>query len=282
MLRVKIFFVMILFLVLATFKAEAATDWNNLTVTTTAIGVAPEEYHGLKAKVIAKRTALVIAYRQLAEIINGVHVNSETTIENMTLTSDIIRTRIDTVIKGAQIISERELEGNGCEITLQLPMFSVSGGLAEAVIERPAEIIPFPEPAISIESKSGGASNYTVIEGGENSPMKAIGNYTGLIVDCRGMNLNPVMSPVIKNSSGTKLYGHENLNYDLVVSEGMASYADDISQTSRAGNNPLIIKAQTLADNNSNPVVAIDDGNRILIENGKTGFLNDTAVVFLK
>lgn len=282
MLRMKIFCAAILFFVLINFRVEAATDWNNLTVTTTAVGVAPEEFHGLKAKVIAKRTALVIAYRQLAEIINGVRVNSETTVEKMTLTSDIVKTKVDAVIKGAKIISERELENNSWEITLQLPMFSANGGLAEAVIEKPAEIISFPEPAISVESKSGGASNYTVIDGGENSPMAAVGNYTGLIVDCRGMDLNPVMSPVIKNVNGTKLYGHENLNYDLVVSEGMVNYVDNISQAARAGKNPLIIKAETLADHNANPVVGIDDGNRILIENGKTGFLNDTAVVFLK
>lgn len=282
MLRMKIFCAAILFFVLINFRVEAATDWNNLTVTTTAVGVAPEEFHGLKAKVIAKRTALVIAYRQLAEIINGVRVNSETTVEKMTLTSDIVKTKVDAVIKGAKIISERELENNSWEITLQLPMFSANGGLAEAVIEKPAEIISFPEPAISVESKSSGASNYTVIDGGENSPMAAVGNYTGLIVDCRGMDLNPVMSPVIKNVNGTKLYGHENLNYDLVVSEGMVNYVDNISQAARAGKNPLIIKAETLADHNANPVVGIDDGNRILIENGKTGFLNDTAVVFLK
>lgn len=282
MLRMKIVCAAILFFVLINFKVEAATDWNNLTVTTTAVGVAPEEFHGLKAKVIAKRTALVIAYRQLAEIINGVQVNAETTVEKITLTSDIVKTKVDAVIKGAKIISECELEGNSWEVTLQLPMFSANGGLAEAVIEKPTEIISFPEPAISVESKTGGASNYTVIEGGENSPMAAIGNYTGLIIDCRGMDLNPVMSPVIKNVNGTKLYGHENLNYDLVVSEGMVNYAADISQAARAGKNPLIIKAETLADNNANPVVGIDDGNRILIENGKTGFLNETAVVFLK
>lgn len=282
MLRVRIFCTLILFFVLANFKITAAADWNNLTITTTAIGFAPEEFHGLKAKVIAKRTALTVAYRQLAEIINGVRVNAETTVENMTMSSDIVRTKVEMVIKGAKIISERELGDNSWEVTLQLPMFSASGGLAEAVIEKPAEIIPFPEPVISVESKPGGASSYTVIEGGENSPMAAIGNYTGLIVDCRGMDLNPVMSPVIKNVKGTKLYGHENLNYDLVVSEGMVNYADDISQAARAGKNPLIIKAKTLADNNANPVVEIDDGNRILIENGKTGFLNETAVVFLK
>ena len=36
------------------------------------------------------------------------------------------------------------------------------------------------------------------------------------------MNLNPVMSPVIKNDRGTKIYGHENLNYDMVIENDKA------------------------------------------------------------
>ena len=132
------------------------------------------------------------------------------------------------------------------------------------------------------DSKTGGAASSGVLSGGKNSPMAAIGGFTGLIIDCRGVGtLNPVMSPVVKNVKGVKLYGHENLNYDLVVKDGMVNYAQDTAQASRAGSNPLIIKAVKLEDHSANPVVSEEDGSRILIENGATGFLNKTAVVFL-
>lgn len=275
--------ILILFLLSISFKVEATedVDWNNLTVTASGKGFSSAGMSGEYAKAISKRVAIVNAYRRLAEIINGVNVTGETTVENMTISSDIVKIKVEAVIKGAKVISEKEIAG-GYEVTLQLPIFNSSGGLASAVIEKPAEIIPFPEPEISVESQKGGVSNYTVIDGGKNSPMSAKGNYTGLIVDCRGFNLNPVMSPIIKNTSGTKLYGHKNLNYDLVIADGMASYAENMNETARAGNNPLIIKAERLEDNNANPVINVDDGNRILIENGATGFLNTTAVVFLK
>ena len=61
----------------------------------------------------------------------------------------------------------------------------------------------------------------------------------------------------------------------------MVNYASSSNQTDRAGSNPLIIKAQRLEDHNANPVVSVEDGNRILIENGSSGFLTRTAVVFL-
>ena len=89
------------------------------------------------------------------------------------------------------------------------------------------------------------------------------------------------MSPVIKDSNGNKLYGHKNLNPDYVIQNGMASYAHDMSMASRAGSNPLVIKAVSLADHNANPVVSVDDGNLMLLENNSAGFLSNTAVVFL-
>ena len=109
----------------------------------------------------------------------------------------------------------------------------------------------------------------------------AEGIYTGLVVDCRGLGLKTAMSPVIKNINGTKIYGHKDLDIDKIIAMGMVDYVNDIEQISRAGENPLIIKAVSLDDFNSNPVVSLEDSNRILVENYATKFLKDLKVVFL-
>ena len=111
---------------------------------------------------------------------------------------------------------------------------------------------------------------------------KAIGGYTGLIVDCSGLGLKPVMSPVIKNASGQPIYGYKNLDYDRVVSNGMAGYTSDVHNAVRAGTNPLVVRAIGLDNHNGNPILATADANRVLIENGATGFLDRTAVVFIR
>lgn len=59
--------------------------------------------------------------------------------------------------------------------------------------------------------------------------------FTGLIVDCRGLGLNAAMSPVIKNEKGVPVYGHKNLDYDLIISKGMVAYTTDIENHERAG-----------------------------------------------
>ena len=270
-------------------RAEAAVDWGTKYITVTGMGAANPALVRVPAQaiMIAKRAAIADAYRQLAEMVHGVQVDAETTVEQMMLTSDVVRTKVSAVIKGAQIVSEGELAGGGYSVTMQMPLFG-DNGLANAVMPPPPPVIEtFPQPAPEVipsmpaDSNTGGASGFTVIGGGEKSPMSAIGGYTGIIIDCRGLGLNPVMSPVIKNSNGVKLYGHENLNYDLVVRDGMADYANDQSKAARAGSKPLIIKAERLDDHNANPVISVADGNRLLIENGASGFLNKTAVVFL-
>ena len=268
--------------------AAPGVDWNGRVITVTGMGAPNPALVRVPAQaaMIAKRAAIADAYRQLAEIVQGVQVDAETTVEQMMLTNDIVKTKVSALIKGAQIVDEGELAGGGYSVTMQMPLFGDTG-LATAVIERPTVIETFPEPvpevipSLPADSNTGGTVNFGTLQGGENSPMAAIGGYTGIIIDCRGLGLNPVMSPVLKNSNGVKLYGHENLNYDLVVRDGMADYANDMNQASRAGAKPLIFKAERLDDHNANPVISVADGNRLLIENGATKFLNDTAVVFL-
>ena len=103
-----------------------------------------------------------------------------------------------------------------------------------------------------------------------------------IVVDCRGLDLRPVMSPVIRNAEGTPIYGYKNLDSKKVIHNGMAGYTRDISATGRAGSNPLIVRAVAVENHNGNPVVSVADANRILIENRASGFLDNCAVVFVR
>ncbi|MBO4779170.1 MAG: LPP20 family lipoprotein [Selenomonadaceae bacterium] len=260
-------------------KADAAPNWNTNVIQVTGMGVAPPNaITQAHASMMARRAAISDAYRQLAEVINGVQVDAETTVEKMMLTSDTVRTKISAVIKGAQIVSEGELSGGGYSVTMEIPLFGGTTSLAGAVIERPTTIEPFPTPAPDYRPPT----DYTPPTIPDYQPTYSHGNYTGLIVDCRGIGrLNPVMSPVIKNANGQKIYGHKNLDYDRIIREGMASYAYDMSMASRAGSNPLIVRAIWLDDLNATPVLSMEDAEMVLYENNVSHFLDNIAVVFL-
>ena len=63
----------------------------------------------------------------------------------------------------------------------------------------------------------------------------------------------------------------------------MASYSrDGVTDLTRAGSNPLVVKAVSLTGNDCNPVISVEDANRVLLENQASGFLTNCAVVFIK
>ena len=110
---------------------------------------------------------------------------------------------------------------------------------------------------------------------------QAVGGYTGVIIDCTGLGLHPVMSPVIKAENGRPIYGYKNLDSDKVVANGMASYARSEADAARAGTNPLRLRAVRV-DGGANPVLSANDANLLLLENSASGFLDATNVVFLR
>lgn len=280
---------------LSVFAAESV-DWGNSTITVTGSGIAPANARSAaQARMMARRAAVVDAYRQLAEAIKGVNVDSETTVQNMMVVDDTTKTKVSAFIQGAKILSEQVTADGGYEVTMTVSMFGVSNSLASAVMPKPAAVEAFPQPVAAVapsvqvtvtvntQSAVPAASVPATGSSAAAAPAgKAIGGYTGLIVDCSGLGLKPVMSPVIKNASGQPIYGYKNLDYDRVVSNGMAGYTSDVHNAVRAGTNPLVVRAIGLDNHNGNPIIATADANRVLIENGATGFLDRTAVVFIR
>lgn len=260
-------------LLLTGIRAEAAargeTNWDRQVITVTGIGVPPTGTRAAQAKILARRAAIVDAYRYLAEYVQGVNVDAETTVEMAMTQSDVVKTRVSAVVKGARIVpgSEKFTSDGAYEVTLELPMFGATDSLAYAVMDRPEYIEPFPEPVIPSQPKP----HRPTING----------QYTGVIIDCTGFKVQPVMSPVIKNANGQKIYGHKNIDPDYVIAHGMVDYVTSISKARRAGSNPLILKAIDMEDFDSTPVVTVSDGNLMLSENDVSGFLAETAVVFL-
>lgn len=292
------------------FAAGTGMDWSgDSKITVQGTGVAPTyAVNAVQARMLARRAAVVDAYRQLAEMVKGVNVDSETTVENMMVTSDVTKTKVTALIQGARVVSEQAIDGGGYAVTMEMSVFGASNSLATAVL--PTNTVPtsFPAPDASVPASTPSSVqvNVQVTPGTttQQTPAttlpsvmvpshqgssavaapagQAIGGYTGLIVDCRGLGLKPVMSPVIKNANGEPIYGYKNLDSATVIANGMASYTTDLSKATRAGSKPLVVKAIGLDNHNGNPILSVADANRVLIENGATGFLDRTNVVFVR
>ena len=91
------------------------------------------------------------------------------------------------------------------------------------------------------------------------------------------------MSPVIKDIHGEIIYGDKNIDPDKAVEIGMVGYATNMADVniSRAGSNPLVVRAIDVINFGDNPVISAEDGLSILKANGAGKFLEEGNVVFL-
>lgn len=277
--------------------AEIPDWWEYEMIVAEGHGFAPANVENIyRGRSFARRAAIVDAYRNLAEQVKEIHVTAETTVESLIVSGDIVQTKVDAVIRDSKIVSEEYGEDGSCVVVMAVPIYGVTNSIADLTF-KPADKENFPTPLADLQAK---------------------GNYTGLIIDCGDSDLKPVLSPVIRNAENLSIYSRNNLDYDKLVSGGMVGYVkkdddrdDDkiwlvnfkgktlLSYTaqienkllfvtaqsktgniSRAGDNPLIIKATRLSDEDSCPVVSTSDADRILAENEASHFLDNGAVVF--
>ena len=266
--------VMMLTMLAVTFAQDlegVEPDFTKGVVRVTGEGVGKSAYKNNpgKYRLTASKAARMDAQAKLVEYIS-VQVETNASMTDYEIDSYQVRTSAQGVIRNAVEVGEpRYFDDGTCKVVMEMPLFGGKGSVAEVAFlpfkDEPK--VAFPQPSVSVTQINVG------------------NNYTGLIIDCRGKNINPVMSPVIKNSNGQAIYGHKNLDYDKIIVNGMASYADDINDQisrSRAGNNPLVIKAENLSDINANPVVSVADADKILAANQHDRFLENCAVVFVK
>ena len=252
-----------------------ASWWQTNFITATGYGIAPKtDEVTLQAKVLAKRSAVVDAYRNLAEQVANIKITAE---------KNFVQTKINAVIKFATVVSVDYDEFGNCSVVVSVPIFGVNS-VAQAVFV-PVEKQNFPQP-----------STETVAEG----------TFTGLIVDCGDLEVNPILSPEIRSDDRT-IYAYENLDYEKVLSSGVVGYVADDSdnnlilvnasggkkvfaqvgsefllaeKNSRVGKNPLVVKVSDLSGDGTCPVISTGDADRILAENQISHFLDDGAVIF--
>lgn len=263
-------------------QQKGAINWDKgaeSDVTAKGIGLPPENA-GARGTPLARRAAIVDAYRNLAETIQGVQVDSDTVMQDLVIQSDTVRAKVSALVKGARIIEEGTNADGSYFVKMSVPLYGVGNSVASVAIpelETPAAPEPLPEV---------GDTDLTKSEVGEIQSAA----YTGVIINAAGLGLEATFSPVIYDVNGRGIYGMRNINPDLAISKGMVEYATNLEKAvtnSRAGANPLVlnavaVKAGKNSANKVNVVVSVEDGDKILLANEKSGMLQNCAVVFVK
>ncbi len=86
------------------------------------MGIAPENtISPAQALALAKRAAIVDAYRQLGEKMYGIRVNAKETVKDMVVRDSTIKTKVMAVIKNAEV-TETVFKDGLCQVSMELKL----------------------------------------------------------------------------------------------------------------------------------------------------------------
>lgn len=262
-------------------EAKSIVTWekgSNAAIEVWGVGYAPANVPAARGQALARRAAMVDGYRQLAETIEGVQVDSETTMRDLAIESDVVKTNVKALVKGAHIVDEHNNEDGSYSVKMTIPMFGESSVASVALpqVKQTAFISDIPKASEAFKPTK--------------EEQKVAVGYTGIIIDASGLGLQCTFSPVVFDTNGRAIYGMLEIDRDYAISHGMVEYSNDLQASaanSRAGANPLVVKAISVKGggnsvNPVNPVISVEDGDKILFANEKSGMLSKHAVVFVK
>ena len=206
-------------------------NWAEQSIRATGSGAPnPEAPNIAAARLGAERAAKADALRNILETVKGVRIDSETLVVNAMTQNDVIRTRVQGMVRGAQVVNTRYLSDGAVEVTVEIRMAS------QAAPNETLAATVLPPQAMGTQT--------------QNIPKSGNPVYTGVIFDARGLGIRPAMSPKIVDEDGREVYGSAFVSQEWVTQFGIVGYAKELEaskKNDRVAANPLVIKASKVS-----------------------------------
>lgn len=165
------------------------------------------------ARLGAERVAKADAYRNLLEAIKGVTVTGTTTLKNSIEESMEVKTSVEGLVKGAEIVTTKYYSDGGVDVVVRVPLATLSEkvGNSPAVEKEIAakESVKVSTPAAPAE-KSDGAGQKAV-----------------LVFDVRGAKFTPSLFPVVYTEDSKIVYSKKQVREEVIKTTGMIHYIKD-------------------------------------------------------
>jgi len=234
------------------------------------------------------KAARLDAMRNLLEVTQGVRIDSNTMVKNFAVTNDVIMAKVSGMVKGTQIVKQEYLSDGTVEVTMQMSLY---GGFAQLVlpqeIKQVESIKPVPSQTITPEapflSVEPAKPSPAVPSKTAEKPTSEI--YTGLVVNTKGLNARPAMSPKIIDENGQEVYGSAFVSREYAVQQGMSGYAKDMTAAQsnpRVTNNPLTVKGlRTEGPGKADIVISNADAFRLKSASEHLSFMKKCRVIIV-
>lgn len=227
--------------------------------------------HPGQRELTAKRAAMVVAQRNMAEILNGVRVSGQTFVKDSALESDLIRSSVEGIIKDTKPIYESYDPLK--EVAVVYISVGIYGpnGLAGQLL--PQMLPTLPQPTASAYAPPAAL------------PAEPAQPYDALILDIKEHPFKPALINRILAQNGEILYDPTKIAQNILVERGAGDYTNDVGKakallSERGAKNPLVVKAAAVVKFTDVQVTG-DDAANIFTANQKANFLEGAKVVFV-
>jgi len=240
---------------------ESQIDWGKMTITAIGIGHPDTELPPARARISAIAAAREDAGLKLLAVFRQLNLDSETSVESFLSQSEIANNRVKDYFTDFKIIGKpRLMLDSSVELTAE---YSIFGDILDSIIplstgDRQDSLMTIPA------SKS------------------EIAVYTGLIVDCRDLDILPAIFPRVLDEKGNEVYGLSLADRSAVIASGLVEYYFGDKQPERIGVNPYKVKGLRVSGaNRCDVIIADNDAAAINSVQENLMALNKCKVVFL-
>jgi sulfur carrier protein ThiS len=239
---------------------QGKVDWTNGVVEVFAMGSPPA--HALspaQARALAESEAETLARNDLIGLLESLRIDSKSTVKEVLDRQGVREELVAAIVRDSSVVEKSVLADGKVKVAVT---FRLNGSFADLVL---------PKSIMTIKTV-------------EQAPRKEE-SFTGLIIDCRGIPLNPALAPMIVDEDGQVIYGTAYVSRDHALEEGMAAYARGLAKARdnpRVGAKPLIVKGlRTVKARPSDIVISNADAGKIRGAGSNISFLHRGRVLFV-
>ncbi len=232
-----------------------------------AIGKASVEDNTKTSQKSVPGSARADANRHIIDILKQLIINNSLSVGEYASKNDVILAGIEKTARDAVIKKQYYTSALSVEIIIETNMF---GGFLQLVL---------PEKIKQI-------SQVNFDKSGENSEMSGENLYTGLIIDARKLEVEPVINPVITSEQGHDIYSSTFISREFAVQNGVCKYYCNLEQAlndDRIGSHPLVLKGlRSAGEHNTAIIFSMSDYHLLEKVTERHGFLKECRLIIVK
>lgn len=277
---------------------KGGIDWANGYIMAVGHGTAKASEARGKARLKAVTAAKVDAQRNLLEVIRGVKITAQTTVQDSMLVEDLVRTRIEGMLKGAFMAGEPQLEMvDGAPVATVIMKVCLNGGPAEcaarpslvSALDLPERPVPPYVPTVELTAPEPPKlpPPAAVPQGGSWRPpvYDSSKPVSGLIFCLDGRHFERELLPVVITQGQpdkVTVYSVKTVTPGVVRTYGVVRYTDSVEgarQQQVLGANPMIVFADSVT--RENMIMIRSQDAKLIRETTSHGnnYLNQAKVV---